>query len=107
LKLIEALELLKLPAPAETRPLRVFLACGFTPLHLQTFLAAHLRVLFPDRGVDITTGLYGDLQGNLERLDPMGFDALAVVVEWSDLDLRLGLRNLRRPSNGRPRWNGP
>jgi len=94
LKLIEALEILKKPVPEDARALRIALACGFTPLHLETFLAAHLRSMFPDRAIDIRTGLFGDLQGNLERLDPAGLDALAVVLEWPDLDLRLGMRNL-------------
>ncbi len=34
------------------------------------------------------------LVGNLERLRPEEHDALAVVIEWSDLDTRLGLRTL-------------
>ncbi|MFI5095950.1 MAG: HAD-IIIC family phosphatase [Candidatus Acidiferrales bacterium] len=38
------------------------------------------------------TGLYGDLIGNLERVADVS--AAAVVIEWSDLDPRLGLRRL-------------
>jgi len=93
-KLIDALELLKRPVPERAPSLRAFLACGFTPLHLQTFFAAHLRTLHPHSRVDITTGLFGDLAGNLERLSPSDLDALAVVVEWQDLDPRLGIRSL-------------
>ena len=33
------------PAATAEPPLEAYLACGFTPLHLQTFLAAHLRQL--------------------------------------------------------------
>jgi len=37
------------------------------------------------------TGLYGDLSGTLERA---GSDAVAVIIEWPDLDARLGYRSL-------------
>jgi FkbH-like protein len=92
--LIDALERLRKPVPENARLLRVFLACGFTPLHLETFLAAHLRNLRPAYRVDVKSGLFGDLIGNVERLQPEEHDALAVVIEWSDLDSRLGLRIL-------------
>ena len=39
-------------------PLSAFLACGFTPLHLQTFLAAHLSCRFPDRRIQLQVGLF-------------------------------------------------
>ena len=70
MKLIDALEILKQPIAADTPQLKVYLACGFTPVHLETLLAAHLRLNFPQRRAEIATGLYGDLIGNLERLDP-------------------------------------
>lgn len=94
MNLIEALEIVKTP-PAEDSPsLRIFLACGFTPLHLETFLAAHLRGLRPTHRAVVTTGLFGDLAGNLERLDSARNDAVAVAMEWADLDPRLGVRAL-------------
>jgi hypothetical protein len=93
-KLIDALELLKKPVPENAPPLRVCLACGFTPLHLQTFLAAQLRAFLPQHRVEIKTGLFGDLAGNLERLSSSDVDAVAVVMEWQDLDPRLGIRSL-------------
>ena len=65
LNLLEALELTRKPVADDARPLRVFLACGFTPLHLQTFLHAHLREFFPEARIEIKTGLYGDLCGSL------------------------------------------
>jgi FkbH-like protein len=94
LKLIEALKILKEDAPPEAEPLGVFLACGFMPVHLETFLAAHLRQLDPSRRVVVETGAYGDLAGNLGRLSNSGAMAGAVVLEWADLDPRLGLRGL-------------
>src|SRR5436853_315400 len=92
--LIDALEVLKRPVPDAAPDSRVFLACGFTPLHLQTFLAAQLRIQSPGHRVEVHTGLFGDLAGNLERLSLAGLDSLAVVIEWGDLDSRLAIRNL-------------
>jgi FkbH-like protein len=92
--LIEALELLKRDVPSGMPSFRVFLACGFSPLHLKTFLAAHLRARLPQRRIQIEIGVFGDLAGNIERLDVSEFDALAVVIEWEDLDPRLGIRSL-------------
>jgi FkbH-like protein len=93
-KLIEALELIGRPGVTAAPELKIFLACGFTPLHLQTFLAAHLRERLPERRISVSAGLFGDLCGNIERLEGDTVDFLAVVVEWSDLDPRLGLRTL-------------
>ena len=94
MKLIEALEILKRPVNETAPARRIFLACGFTPLHLQTFLTAQLRRLLPESGIAIQTGLFGDLCGNVERLAHDTKDSVCVVVEWSDLDPRLGLRTL-------------
>jgi FkbH-like protein len=93
MKLIEALDIVRQGAAAPDAPLPVLLACGFEPLHLSTFLAARLRQRFPRRPVRIATGLYGDLAGTIERM-PGEPEAAAVVVEWSDLDPRLGVRGL-------------
>jgi FkbH-like protein len=92
--LIEALEVLKQPVPAGKPPLRVGLACGFTPLHLQTFLAAHLRRRMPEHGIEIVPSLFGDLIGNIERFATAKCDVLTVAIEWADLDARLGTRTL-------------
>ena len=48
----------------------------------------------PAGRVDVRTGLYGDCLGNLERLGSEPVYAAAVILEWSDLDPRLGLRQL-------------
>jgi FkbH-like protein len=92
MKLAEALALNHAPAPPDSAALQVFLATGFTPLHLQTFLAAHLRLRFPSRPVEIVTGLFGDLPGNLDRI--AGGEAAAVLLEYPDFDPRLGVRRL-------------
>lgn len=81
-------------APRDARRFAVTLACGFTTLHLQTFLAAHLQKALPDRKVTIASGLYGNLTGTLEGLaDAASPDALAIALEWSDLDARLDYRS--------------
>jgi FkbH-like protein len=91
MKLMEALDIVKSGRAGREDPLAVLLACGFEPLHLGTFLAAHLQQRFPGRPVQLATGLYGDLAGTLER--PAGEpEAACVVIEWSDLDPRLGVR---------------
>ena len=94
MKLVEALEVLKKNPPAKSPHLDIQLACGFTPLHFQTFLGAHLRGHFPEHRVSITTGAFGDLSGNLERLATMQGGTVVAVVEWKDLDPRLGIRIL-------------
>jgi FkbH-like protein len=68
------------------------LACGCAPLHLKTFLQAHLQQRLAQRRVSVLEGLYGDLAGTLERRD-QPVDAVAIVLEWSDLDARLGYRS--------------
>src|SRR5688572_19339253 len=59
MKLIDALALVKTGSAGADAPLPVLLACGFEPLHLGTFLTAHLQQRFPQRPVRLTTGLYG------------------------------------------------
>jgi FkbH-like protein len=92
-KLTEALHIRQRAAAIPGR-FSVMLACGFTPLHLETFLAAHLQLALPKRRVEVKTGLYGDLTGTLERLAETDVDAIAVAIEWPDLDPRLGYRTL-------------
>ncbi|MGC4119243.1 MAG: HAD-IIIC family phosphatase [Myxococcales bacterium] len=93
MKLAEATRILNqnaaLPGPA----LEVFLACGFTPLHLKTFLVAQLAEISPARRISVTTGTYGDLAGSLERAAREGVRSVAAALEWEDLDPRLGLRS--------------
>ena len=102
MKLIDALSIIKNRPGPDDEPFRVALVCGFTPLHLQTFLNAELQLLFPDQRVELTPGVYGDIAGTLSSLKRDGgrshegssMDALTVVLEWSDIDARLGTRQL-------------
>jgi FkbH-like protein len=91
MRVTDALKILH-GAPKEGKPFEVTLACGFTPLHLQTFLAAHLQEALPDRSVTVSTGLYGDLARTIEATAECDVNNLAIAVEWMDLDLRLGYR---------------
>lgn len=94
MRLVDALRILRQPA-ADAEPFEIELLCGFTPLHLETFLAAHVQLLLPQGNrVATRTGLFGDLAGNLRRLAGQESVAAAILLEWSDLDPRLGLRNL-------------
>jgi FkbH-like protein len=93
-KLIDALNIFKAPYPGGVIPWNAALVCGFTPAHLETLLLAELRLLAPERRPMIQTGLYGDCLGNLERFLPAPPQAVAIVLEWPDLDPRLGLRHL-------------
>jgi len=92
MKLIEALKIVNAPPQQAAQHEDVFIVCGFTPLHLQTFLEAHLLLRSPDRRVRVNSGLYGDVAGNLERAAAAAPDAVAVVLEWPDFDPRLGVR---------------
>ena len=88
LKLAEALDLAR-GAAAERS---LWLVCGFTPLHLVTYLKAHgcRRLGEP---IEIRTGVFGDLPGNLARAAAEPAEGTAVALEWADLDPRLGLRH--------------
>ena len=69
-----------------------YLACGFEPLHLGTLFRARLIERLPGHDIEVLTGVYGDLPGNLARAADSAAVAAAAVLEWSDLDPRLGLR---------------
>jgi len=94
MKLAEALRIVQATPPPEAEKFSVYLACGIFPLHMSTFLAAQLRQRLTNRAIEISTGLFGDLPGNLRTLQESPADAGAVVIEWSDFDPRLGLRRL-------------
>ncbi|MBV8817764.1 MAG: HAD-IIIC family phosphatase [Acidobacteriaceae bacterium] len=72
---------------------KVFLICGFQPLHLETFLKGQFALCFPGEALDTQNGLFGDLEQTLVTAAASQADAAAVVIEWSDLDPRLGLRS--------------
>jgi FkbH-like protein len=94
-KLIEALKAIQ-ATPSDARSLALHLVCGFTPLHLQTFLSAHVQALDSTRRVVASSGLFGDCFGNLERLAALESppEVAVVALEWSDFDPRLGVRNI-------------
>jgi len=72
-----------------------YLACGFEPLHLATFLRAYLLEMLAGDDVALLHGIYGDLYGNIQAASQSAAIEASVVIEWSDLDPRLGLRASR------------
>jgi FkbH-like protein len=93
MKLIEAIEINN-AAAAAARTRRYFLVCGFEALHLRSFLNAHLQIRFPQDKIDVAAGVFGDLAGNVSRARAADAAGTAVIVEWPDLDPRLGFRQL-------------
>jgi FkbH-like protein len=73
---------------------RYFLGCSTTTASLETLLHGYLLKASPDARAELATGLYGDLLGSLERLDPNTIVGAAIICEWFDLDPRLGFRRL-------------
>jgi FkbH-like protein len=72
----------------------VGIACSFTPLHLETFVRAYLTRERPGATVRAMTGIYGDLPGTIDQFVETGVDSCVAVLEWADLDPRLGWREL-------------
>lgn len=93
MKLSEALATIR-SAPEQGPVFEVSLACGFTPLHLANFLRAHLQLGMPDRKVEISTGLYDDLMGSVQNWTSDSSSIGVLILEWADLDPRLGFRSL-------------
>jgi FkbH-like protein len=94
MKLVEALNILQSVKQRRGESFSCFLATGMNPLHLKTFLAAELSLLYLNHRIEIQPGLYGDFLGNLNRLANADTDCGIVLMEWSDLDSRLGLRTV-------------
>lgn len=71
-----------------------YLACGFEPLHLGTFFRARMIQRLPERtAIEVLHGIYGNLLGNIRSAAKSAATSCAVVLEWSDIDTRLGLRS--------------
>lgn len=90
MRLGEALKIIGKPTAGEPRS--IHLLCGFTPLHLETFVKARAMACLPASGVLVLTGLFDDLEGNLQRASQKRAEGAIAVIEWSDLDRRLGFR---------------
>lgn len=93
MRLLDAMKILQ-NADATLPPFEIFLACGFTPLHLQTFLAGSAQQRLPHQYCTVSVGVYGDLAGNISRMADGSASAGVAVLEWQDLDPRLGIRRL-------------
>jgi FkbH-like protein len=93
MKLVEALDILKGVKRRKGESFACFVATGMNLLHLDTFLAAELSLLFLNHRIEIQYGLYGDFLGSLDRLARADVDNGIVLMEWTDLDPRLGIRS--------------
>jgi len=93
MKLSEALRIIN-EADARPEQVDVYLACGFTPMHLRTFIAAHLQRQTSSARIAVETGVFDDLPGNIKRMELSGSELGICVVEWPDLDPRLGVRRI-------------
>jgi FkbH-like protein len=94
----EALRLINTGRENGSSESTLFLICGFQPLHLATFLQAHAMERRGGR-IEIASGLFADLPGNIRLAAESKATTIAVVVEWDDLDPRLGLRSGARWTN--------
>lgn len=94
MKITDALRIVQANKQRDSAALEVFLAVGFTPLHLRTLLLAQLARRAPDRRIEVLDGVYGDLAKCLEAPEALEAAGTVVIVEWADLDPRLGLRRL-------------
>jgi FkbH-like protein len=92
MRLSEALRLVRANQGFDGPPTRISLICGFMPLQLETLTCAYARLRLPHSRIEMVTGLYGDIEGTLLAAADQGGDGAIVLLEWMDLDARLGLR---------------
>ena len=69
MQLTEAITIIRRHASLDLPARETRLLTGFNPLHLQTFLQAHLQQRSPKNRVVVSTDVFGDLTGALTRLD--------------------------------------
>jgi FkbH-like protein len=97
--LTEALRLVNSSRATGSAGAPVFLVCGFEPLHLATFVQAHVIEHRQGEYVDVVSGLFGDLPGNIRKAAQSNSTTVALILEWDDLDPGLGLRSGRGWTN--------
>jgi FkbH-like protein len=94
MKLREAIRLKRAAAARAGRRYTAFLAMGAMPLHLETLFGASLAVAMPNRAIACRTGPYGDLLEAVGAAEAADAHGVAVVLEYRDLDPRLGYRRV-------------
>jgi FkbH-like protein len=93
-QLFEALKIIRDRGKADDgSPRRVDLVCGFTPLHFRTFLTAELTSRYEADSVDVRIGQFGDIPGAMRQCLAEPPESAVVILEWADLDPRLGYRS--------------
>lgn len=94
MQLIEALKIIRDSSKSDDDSSHIVdLICGFTPLYLSTFLAAELTARYDAGSVEVRTGLFGDIPGSIQKGLAVPPELAIVIIEWSDLDPRLGYRS--------------
>jgi FkbH-like protein len=91
MKLSEALRVINAADPAAPE-FPVALVTGNTPQPFSHFLSAHLQQRLGGRPVKVETGLFGDFSGNLAKALKSPNRPSVILMEWAELDPRLGLR---------------
>ena len=71
-------------------PLTIHIAAGFTVTSFLTFVTAFASIRMDDRKIIAQSGPYGDIVAAARSAS--GADIMIVVIDWADLDPRLGLR---------------
>lgn len=92
MRLQDAIRLATRTPDPETPRRKIRLLCGFTPSYVEVFVKACAA----DRlaaAIEIETGLFGDLLNSIEQASAKASCESAVVVEWADIDPRLGFRH--------------
>ena len=92
MKLVEALNILKGVKRRKGELFTCFLATGSEPSSPQDILGCRAQSAFHEQKIEIQSGLYGDFLGNLDRLRRADAESGIVLMEWTDLDPRLGIR---------------
>ena len=91
LKLRDALRILQMVGPS-AEPYPVSLICASTPEPFSKLLAASAQQRLRNRQVVVGVGLFGNLSGNLASYCSSGGCPAVMLMEWADLDARLGVR---------------
>jgi len=92
MRLQDAIRLATRTPDPESPRRKMRLLCGFTPSYLEVFVKAY-AVQRLAAAMEIETGLFGNLLNSIEQASAKASCETAVVVEWADIDPRLGFRH--------------
>ena len=92
MKLLEAFKLLNLARERHGPEFHVAFVTGCSALSLPTFLVAHLSQLRSDKRYKVIEAPYGDIINSIQSAYRAGGDGMAIILDYTSLDARLGLR---------------